>query len=264
MSLCFRHGAFAEREDDLKTSVKYWLILALVSLFSVKGFCAQPSDREISQRLTEKKNKAIIEAFLKEELSEVNHYAAKPLLKSHPSLDFFIKQARRGPFESLLFLEEQVHKLRDAQENINSLPYVISFSSSEKEKILGLKEIAKKIISYGIPLMKRDFYFVLKAIHKLASIKGTDPIELVKDYKNRDEIYRMCAPTPEILSKEMGELSEGEEICIKLGWTLEQVTVTRLWLMVNDNSLPTPEDYKAFRKKRSEYFQRRLRRIYEK
>jgi len=175
---------------------------------------------------------------------------------------FFIKQADKGPLQSLLFLEGQVHKLRDVQENIGSLPYVIAFSSSEKKKILGLRPTAKKIISYGIPLMKRDFYRVLQATKKLAHKIKKDPMDLLRDPAFRDAVYRECARTPQELDRDMGELSEGESICIRLGWVLEQVTVTRLWLLVNDNSLPEPRDYAAFRKKRSEYFQKRLKTIY--
>jgi hypothetical protein len=49
---------------------------------------------------------------------------------------------------------------------------------------------------------------------------------------------------------------------MRLGWTLEEVNLTRLWLTFNDNRLPEKNDYMAFRKKRSEYFQKRLKRIY--
>ncbi len=49
---------------------------------------------------------------------------------------------------------------------------------------------------------------------------------------------------------------------MRLGFVLEQVTVTNLWLLVNDNKLPIEADYMVFRKKRSEYFEKRLKRIY--
>ena len=88
-------------------------------------------------------------------------------------------------------------------------------------------------------------------------------MELLPDPKFRDAIYRQAEQTPESLDKEMGELSEGELICMRLGWTLEEVNLTRLWLTFNDNRLPQRDDYMAFRKKRSEYFQQRLKRIYE-
>jgi hypothetical protein len=249
----------------LKTIFEYGIRLVFMGLLLPSlAIAAGPSMETIERELTNEENKLIIETFLKEELSEVNEYAAKPLLREHPSLKFFIKQAQSGPFQSLLFLESQVDKLKDAQENIDSLPYVLTFSASEKKKIMGLRDTTKKIISYGIPLMKRDFYVVLQAAKKLAARQKVDVLAAVKDSRYRDEIYRMVAPTPEILSREMGELSHGEKLCIKLGWTLEQVTVTRLWLMINNNELPTPEDYEAFRKKRSEYFQGRLKRIYGK
>ena len=60
----------------------------------------------------------------------------------------------------------------------------------------------------------------------------------------------------------MGEPVGGELICMRLGWTLEEVNLTRLWLTFNDNRLPQKDDYMAFRNKRSEYFQQRLKRIY--
>lgn len=237
-------------------------ILGLLMLFPLCVYAKQLSDAEVAKEIGKDSNKAIIEEFLKYELREVNEYATKPLLKAHPSLEFFIKQAERGPFKSLLFLEEQVHRLQDAQKNINSFPYSISFSASEKQKILGLRATADKIVSYGIPLMKRDFYRVVEAAKQLADKRRKHPMELMPDPKFRDEIYRTCEPTAEGLDRAMGELSEGELICMRLGWTLEEVTLTRLWLVINDNWLPKKDDYMVFRKKRSEYFQKRLKRIY--
>jgi hypothetical protein len=222
------------------------------------------SDAEIAREVAKDNNRTIIEEFLKYELREVNEYAAKPLLKDHPSVSFFLKQAERGPFKNLLFLEEQTHRLREAQKNINSLPFSVAFSSDEKKKILGLRSVADRIVSYGIPLMKRDFFKVIEAAKQLADKRKKHPMELIPDPKFRDEIYRLCEPTAEGLDTEMGKLSEGELICMKLGWTLEEVTLTRWWLVFNDNRLPKQNDYMAFRKKRSEYFQQRLKRIYGK
>jgi len=222
------------------------------------------SDAEVARAVAKDNNRVIIEEFLKYELREVNEYAAKPLLKDHPSVSFFLKQAERGPFKNLMFLEDQVHKLREAQKNINSLPYSVAFSADEKKKILGLRSVADRIVSYGIPLMKRDFLKVIEAAKQLADKRRKHPMELIPDPKFRDEIYRLCEPTSEGLDTEMGKLSEGELICMRLGWTLEEVTLTRLWLVFNDNRLPKQNDYMAFRKKRSEYFQQRLKRIYGK
>jgi hypothetical protein len=222
----------------------------------------QMSDAEISRELNKDQNKVIIEEFLKQELREVNEYATKPLLKNHPSLSFFFKQVDKGPFESLLFLEQQVHKLREAQKNINSFPFSISFSAGEKKKILGLRATADRIVSYGIPLMKRDFFHVVEAARELADKRRKHPMELMKFEEFRDAIYRRCEPTAAALDEEMGKLSEGELICMRLGWTLEQVTITRLWLVFNDNSLPAESDYMVFRKKRSEYWQQRLKKIF--
>ena len=245
------------------------LSCALVGLFSllmVPGilFAAakQPSDAEISRELNKEPNKVIVEEFLKQELREVNKHVTQSLLKDHPSLEFFVKQVDKGPFESLLFLEQQVHKLRDAQKNINSFPYSISFSSAEKKKVLALRSTADRIVSYGIPLMKRDFFQLVGAAKELADKRRKHPMELLPSQEFRDAIYRHCESTAAGLDKEMGKLSEGEEICISLGWTLEQVTITRLWLVFNDNSLPKKSDYMLFRKKRSEYWQKRLKQIY--
>lgn len=234
----------------------------LIVMLPMYSNAKQLSDAEIARETVAENNRVIIEEFLKYELREVNEYAAKPLLKDHPSLIFFIKQADRGPLKNLLFLEEQTHKLQAAQKNIDSLPYSILFSASEKKKILGLRSTADRIVSYGIPLMKRDFYKVIQAAHELADKRRKHPMELMPDPKFRDAIYRQAEPTAEDLDRDMGELSEGELICMRLGWTLEQVNLTRLWLTFNDNRLPDQEDYMVFRKKRSEYFQKRLKRIY--
>lgn len=243
----------------LKTAVVLFLLILTIPPCA----CAKSlSDAEIANELAKPNNKAIIEEFLKQELREVNEYATKPLLARHASLEFFIKQVDRGPFESLVFLEKQVHKLRDAQKNINSLPYSLAFSSDEKKRVLGLRSVADRIVSYGIPLMKRDFYRVVEAAKELADKKRKHPMELLRDPSFRDAIYRQVERTPGGLDTEMGKLSEGEEICIRLGWTLETVTVTRLWLVFSDNTLPKESDYMVFRKKRSEYFQKRLKRIY--
>ena len=164
--------------------------------------------------------------------------------------------------DSLIFLEEQVHKLRDVQKNIDSLPYSIAFSSDEKKKIMGLRQTADKIVSYGIPLMKRDFFQVIEAAKVLADKRRKHPVELMSEQAFRDSIYRQMASTAGQLDEEMGKLSEGELICMRLGFVLEQVTVTNLWLLVNDNRLPKENDYLLFRKKRSEYFQKKLKRIY--
>ncbi len=241
------------------------IVTALFAVFLASGVCTaakELSDQQIAEEVQKETNKAIIDEFLKYELREVNEYATKPLLKAHPSLIFYMKQAERSPLGSLLFLEQQVHKLRDAQKNIDSLPYSVAFSSAEKKKILGLKPSADKIVSYGIPLMKRDFFRVLTAAKELADKKRKHPMELIPDPKFRDAIYRQAESTAEALDTEMGKLSEGDLICTRLGWVLEEVTVTRLWLVFNDNKLPDKDDYMLFRQKRSEYFQKRLKRIY--
>ena len=223
---------------------------------------AELSDAVIAKGLVKESNKAIIEAFLKYELDEVNRDVTQKLINQYPSLIFFMKQAERGPLNNLLFLEEQVHKLQDAQRRIDSFPYSIAFSSAEKKKILALRPAAEKIISYGIPLMKRDFYNVIESAKHLADQRKKHPIELMRDPSFRDAVYRYCEPTARELDDAMGKLSEGELICMRLGFVLEQVTVTNLWLMVNDNKLPAESDYMVFRKKRSEYFEKRLKRIY--
>ena len=155
-----------------------------------------------------------------------------------------------------------MHKLREAQRNIDSLPYSIAFSSEEKKKVLGLKASADKIVSYGIPLLKRDLLRVLTAAKELADKKKKHPMELMPDPNFRNAIYRQVEPTAQQLDTEMGKLSEGDLICMQLGWVLEQVTVTRLWLVFNDNKLPDKDDYMAYRQKRSEWFQKRLKTIY--
>ncbi|MBI5252374.1 MAG: hypothetical protein HY912_23005 [Desulfomonile tiedjei] len=238
------------------------VLCTLVLVSDFHAFAAEMSDQQIAADILKENNKVIIDEFLKYELREVNEYATKPLLKAHPSLVFFQKQAERSPLSSLLFLEQQVHKLRDAQKNIDSLPYSIAFSSGEKKKVLGLKPSADKIVSYGIPLMKRDFHRVLTASKELADKKKKHPMELIPDPNFRDAIYRRAEITAQDLDTEMGKLSEGELICMRLGWVLEEVTVTRLWLVFNDNKLPDKDDYMAYRQKRSEYFQKRLKRIY--
>jgi hypothetical protein len=224
--------------------------------------CDELPNAVVAREIVQEGNRAIIEAFLKFELEEVNRNVTEKLIDRHPSLVFFIKQVDRGPLKNLLFLEEQVHKLQDAQKNIESLPYSIAFSSAEKKKIMGLRPVADKIISYGMPLMKRDFYRVIQASKHLAEQKRKHPIELMRDPSFRDAVYRYCEPTAKELNEAMGELSEGELICMKLGFVLEQVTVTNLWLMLNDNKLPAESDYMLFRKKRSENFEKRLKRIY--
>jgi hypothetical protein len=247
----------------LLTKMKPLLILAFCFLYFGPALHAtELSDAQIAKEIVAKQNRPIIEEFLKYELREVNQEVTKPLLPNHKSLEFFIKQVEKGPLESLLFLESQVHKLQDAQRNIDKLPYSVAFFGNEKEKILKLKPTADKIVSYGIPLMKRDFYRVIIAAKKLAEKKYKHPVELIKDPSFRDAIYREIEPTAKGLDTEMGKLSEGEEICMKLGWVLESVTVTNIWLKVNDNKLPEQSDYMTFRKKRSEYFQQRLKRIY--
>ena len=86
---------------------------------------------------------------------------------------------------------------------------------------------------------------------------------LLPDPTFRDRVYKYCAPSKTSLDNEMGELSQGELISIQLGWTMERITLTRLWMIFNDNKLPRPDDYKAFRKKRSEYWMRRSARIFK-
>lgn len=239
-------------------SLTFACSLLFVFPMSVMGL----SDAEVSREIRKESNRAIIDAFLKYELSDVNKHVTQSLMSKHPSLVFFFNQVDRGPLNSLFFLEEWVHKLQDAQRNIDSFPYSVTFSAEEKKKILGLRKVTDKIISYGIPLMKRDFYKVILAARKLADEKRKHPMELIPKAEFRKAIYRDAEPTAMSLDDEMGKLSEGELICMRLGWVLDQVTVTRLWLLVNDNRLPSPDDYMAYRKKRSIYFSKRLKEIY--
>ena len=69
----------------------------------VLAIAKQLSDAEIGDLVAEN-NRIIIEEFLKYELRDVNEYTTKPLLKAHPSLIFFIKQADRGPLKEPPFL----------------------------------------------------------------------------------------------------------------------------------------------------------------
>jgi len=246
----------------LRARITGSLTLACSILFVFPVSVMGLSDAEISKEIQKEGNRAVIEAFLKYELTEVNKYVTKPLIGKHPSLVFFINQVDRGPLNSLFFLEEWVHKLQDAQRNIDSFPYSVTFSEEEKKKILGLRKITDKIISYGIPLMKRDFYKVIMAARKLAEEKRKHPMEMIPKAEFRNAIYKYAEPTAMSLDDEMGKLSEGELICMRLGWVLDQVTITRLWLLVNDNRLPASSDYMAYRKKRSVYFTKRLNEIY--
>lgn len=252
-----------QRDRVLTKNDRLIFLLCVVMLVIPAGVQGKKlSDEEVSQELFKDTNKTLVEEFLKHELREVNSRVTQPMLNSYPSLIFFIKQVDRGPLKSLFFLEEWVHRLKDAQENIDSFPYSPIFSSEEKKKILGLRKTTKEIISYGIPIIKRDFLRVATAAKELANKRRKHPMELIPDPAFRDEIYRNCEPTAAGLDKEMGELSEGELICMRLGWVLEQVTVTSVWLSVTDNTLPKESDYMVFRKKRSEYFKKKLKRIY--
>ncbi len=183
------------------------------------------SDAQIAQEIAKENNKVIIDEFLKYELNEVNENVTKSLLAKHPSLEFFVKQANGSPMKGLIFLEEQVHKLQDAQKNIDTFPTSLAFNAEEKKKILRLKPVADRIISYGIPLMKRDFFKVLQAAKALADQKRKHPNALIPDPAFRDAIYRHVDATADGLDTEMGKLSEGESISMRLGWTLEQVRV---------------------------------------
>lgn len=251
-----------------RQSVRNWFLGLLIAVCGLHALFPSVvsgktlSDAEIAREIVKENNRVIIEAFLKYELGQVNTEVTLPLLKSHPSLVFFIKQAERGPLKNLLFLEEQVHKLRDAQKNINSVIYSIAFPGDDKKKIMELRPVADRIVSYGIPLTKRDFYRVVEAARALAEKRRKHPVELIPKIEFRNEIFRYCEPTAEGLDREMGKLSEGELVCMRLGWVLEEVTVTSLWLRINDNDLPIPKDYMAYRAKRSQYFQKRLKQIY--
>jgi hypothetical protein len=251
------------RVSPLKGWYGWFLVMwGIMLVLPVHSWASRLSDAEVARQIQDKNNQVIIEAFLVHELREVNVYATQPLLSAHPSLEFFMKQVDRGPLKSLFFLEEQVHKLQDAQRNIDSLPMTVAFSAGERKKLMALKPTADKIISFGIPLMKRDFMRVVEAAKALADRRRKHPMELIPNRAFRDEIYRTVESTPKGLDTTMGELSEGEEICMGLGWTLETITVTRLWLTLNDNTLPKRSDYMAYRKKRSEYFINRLKEIY--
>jgi len=239
------------------------VLCGLLFVWPLSSWAKRPPDAEVDRAIREPNNQAIVSEFLKYELAEVDKDVTRPLLNSHPSLVFFIKQNERGVLKSLFFLEEQVHKLREAQRNIDKFPYSIAFSSEEKKKILGLKPAADKIVSFGIPLIKWDFYRVVLAARELADQKRKHPIELMPNVEFRNAVYRRCDPDPKGLDHDMGELSDGEFICMRLGWVLEQVTVTKLWLVINDNTLPRPDDYMAYRKKRSEYWKKRLAAIYK-
>jgi hypothetical protein len=242
---------------------KILLLLALILLLSSgAGAGRSLSDAEISTEMKKDANRAIIEEFLKAELREVNKYVTQPLLNKHPSLIFFINQVDRGPLESLFFLEKWVHTLLDAQKNIDSFPYSITFSGSEKKKILELRPVTERIISYGIPVMKRDFYRVIVAAKDLAKKRNRDPLALIPNVQFRNAIYRHAESNVVKFTEEMGELSHGELVCMRLGWVLEQVTVTSIWLKVTNNDLPRPDDYMVYRKKRSEYFETRVTQIY--
>ena len=110
------------------------LIYGFITATPDSVFGKELSDAEVAKELVKQNNKVIIEAFLKYELGEVNQYVTKPLLKNHKSLEFFIKQAERGPLNNLLFLETQVHKLRDAQREhqFSSIFHKLLFSGKEK------------------------------------------------------------------------------------------------------------------------------------
>jgi hypothetical protein len=248
----------------MKRSIGNYIVTLGVILWAgcLGAHAAEYTDAQIAKELAKDANKQIIDKFLRYELREVNDNVTKAMLPKHPSLEFFIKQADRGPIKNLFFLEDQVHKLQDAQKHIDSLPYSLAFFGDEKKKILELKPVADRIVSYGIPLMKRDFFKVIQAARYLADKKHKHPMELIPEASFRDDIYRHVEPTARGLDTEMGKLSEGEEICMKLGWVLEQVTVTKVWMALSDNKLPDPNDYFVFRKKRSEYFQKKLKRIY--
>jgi len=222
----------------------------------------EPSDAVVAREIMKEGNKVIIDAFLQAELRDVNEHAVKPILNQHPSLEFFIKQVDRGPLNSLIFLETWVNRLAAAQKDIDHIAMQAVFSADERRKLMELKPTTSKIISFGIPLMKRDFYRVAQAAKELADQKKKRPVELIRDPAFRDAIYRHCESTPQGLDKALGELSEGELICMRLGWVLDGITATRLWLTLNDNNLPEESDYMVYRKKRSAWFEKRLKRIY--
>jgi hypothetical protein len=241
------------------------VILGFVLAFSCAVVSANAkalSNDEIDRIVKEPANQEIIEAFLRLELGEMNEYAVKPLLAGRPSLVFFINQAQRGPLKNLIFLEDQIDRLRDAQRDINAFPYSVAFSEGEKKIVLSLKDWADEIVLIGIPRFKMDLHKILSAAKELANRKGKRPMELLPDVEFRNAVYRRCEPMPKELDEEMGRMSQGEWLCFRLGWELEKVTVARWWLTFHDNHLPKPNDYEVFRKKRSEYWSKRQAAIY--
>jgi hypothetical protein len=237
--------------------------LVLVMTLGAPQVNAKPlTNDEIDRIVKEPENQRIIEEFLKLELGEMNEYAVKPLLSQRPSLVFFINQAERGPLKNLIFLEDQIHRLREAQRDINAFPYSVAFSEGEKKIVLSLKDWADEIVLIGIPRFKTDLHKILNAAKELASKKRKNPLQALRDLEFRNAVYRRCEPMPKELDAEMGRMSEGEWLCFRLGWELEKVTVTRWWLTFYDNHLPRPGDYEAFRKRRSEYWSKRLAVIY--
>ncbi len=220
------------------------------------------TDEEISRELITSNNKIIIAAFLYHELKHLNQHVTKPLLSKHPSLTFFMKHGERDALENLLFLEEQVKLLRETQKHINSLPYSIAFSAGEKKTILGVRDYTDRVVSYGMPIMKRDLHRMLEAVKTLAKKAKKQALELIPRVEFRNEVYRFCEPTPEGLVDRLGCLSRGEQTCMRMGWVLQNVTVVKVWNAVQGWTLPTPNDYQAYRAKRSEYFERRLKQIY--
>ena len=87
-------------------------------------------------------------------------------------------------------------------------------------------------------------------------------MELMRDPAFRDAVYRLCEPTAPALDEAIGKLSEGELDLYAPGMDARRSYHYSLWLVLNDNWLPKQDDYMVFRKKRSEYFQKRLKRIY--
>lgn len=240
------------------------LYVALVCLHGAGHVDAKGlSNEQIDRIVKEPEKQRIIEAFLKLELADVNEYAVKPLLPSRPSLIFFINQAQKGPFKSLIFLEDQILRLREAQRDVNAFPYSVAFSEDEKKIVLSLKDWADEIVVIGLPRFKLDLYKILSAINELAAAKRRNPLDLLPDTGFRNAVYKRCEPMPKELDEEMGRMSQGEWLCFRLGWKLENVTVIRWWLTFYDNVLPRPNDYEAYRKKRSEYWTKRLAAIYD-
>ncbi len=86
------------------------IVTALFVVFLAAGVCAaakELSDQQIAEEVQKETNKVIVDEFLKYELREVNEYATKPLLKAHPSLVFYIKQAERSPLAASFFLSSR-------------------------------------------------------------------------------------------------------------------------------------------------------------